>query len=81
MSSFQSPDADGQELVDAADGDAQDEGPGLLAAGFAGDQDLGRGRGLGEGELAVLLDAEVAAERDEEQDAQAAAEEASTGRS
>ena len=68
-------DADGQELVDAADDDAEDEGHGLLAPGFAGDQDLGRGRGLGEGELAVLLDAEVAPEGRQEQDAEAAAEE------
>jgi hypothetical protein len=38
-------------------------------------QDLGRGRGLREGQLAVLLDAEIAPERDEEEDPQAAAEE------
>ena len=69
------PDADRQELVDAADGDAQDQGLGLLAAGLARDEDLGRGGRFGEGEPPVLLDAEIAAERDQEQHAQAAAEE------
>ena len=47
---------------------------GLLAAGLAGDQHLGRRGGLGERQLAVHLLDEVAAQRDQEQDPEDAAE-------
>ena len=49
---------------------------GLRAALFAGDQHLGDGRGLGKGKLAVHLAHEVAAQRNQEEHAQAAAGEA-----
>ena len=49
---------------------------GLGAALFAGDQHLGDGRGFGKGQLAVLLAHEIAAQGNEEENAQAAARQA-----
>ena len=50
-----------------------DQQLGLGAALLAGDQHLGDGRGFGKGQLAVLLAHEIAAQRNEEENAQAAA--------
>ena len=46
----------------------------LLSAFLAGDEDLRRGRRLGEGELAVHIFDEVFPERDQEEDSQKSAE-------
>ncbi len=50
-----------------------DQQLGLGAALFSGDQHLGDGRGFGKGQFAVLLVHEVAAQGNEEENAQAAA--------
>ena len=65
-----------EEIVDAGDGRGLQQQLGLRAAFFAGDQHLGDGGGLGVGEHAVHVAHEVAAQRDEEEHAQAAAREA-----
>ena len=72
------PDVEGgdQEIVDAGDGGGLQQQPGLRAALFAGDQHLGDGGGFGVRQLAVHVAHEVAAQRDQEQHAQAAAREA-----
>ena len=72
------PDLEGrdEEVVDAGDGGRLQQQLGLRAALFARDQHLGDGRRFGIGKLAVHLAHEVAAQRDQEQHAQAAAGEA-----
>src|SRR4051812_41710121 len=63
----------GEEIVNAGNRSGLQEELGLRAAFFAGDQYLGNGRSLGVGKDAVHVAHEVAAQRDQEQHAQAAA--------
>ena len=58
-----------QELVERSREQAAEDEAGLGAPLLARDQDLGAGRALGVGEPAVLLDDEVAPERDHHEDA------------
>ncbi len=69
------PDMEGgdEEVVNGGDGGGLQEQLGLRAALFSGDQHFGDGRGLRKGELAVHLAHEVAAQRNEEENAEAAA--------
>ena len=62
-----------EEIVDGGDAGGLNQQLGLGAALLAGDQHLGDGRGFGKGQLAVLLAHEIAAQRNEEENAQAAA--------
>ena len=65
-----------EEVVNGGDDGGLQQQLGLRAASFAGDQHFGDGRRLREGELAVHLAHEVAAQRNEEENAEAAAGEA-----
>ena len=69
-----------QEVVDARDGGGLEQELRLRAALLAGDEHLGDRRRLGVGQLAVHLAYEVAAQRDEEEDAEAAARQADEDR-
>ena len=65
-----------KEVVNAGDGGCLQKQLGLRAALFAGDQHFSDGRRLGKGQLAVHLAHEVAAQRNHEEHAQAAARQA-----
>ncbi len=65
----------GEPVVEGAEAGREGEDLGLAADLLAGHQDLGGGRSFGPRQLAVELDHEVVAQRDEEQDAETAAEE------
>ncbi len=65
-----------EEIVHRGDAGGLQQQLGLRAALLAGDQDFGDGGGFGERELAVLLGDEVAAQWDEEQQAETASREA-----
>ncbi len=69
------PDVEGgdEEIVDRGDAGGLQQELGLRAAFLAGDQHLGDRGGFGEGKLAVLLAHEIAPQRNEEEDAEAAA--------
>ncbi len=69
------PDMEGgdEEIVNGGDDGGLDQQLGLRAALLAGDQHLGDGGGFGKGQLAVLLAHEIAAQGNEEENAQAAA--------
>ena len=69
------PDVEGgdKEIVDAGDGGGLEQELGLRSALFAGDQDLGDRGGFGIGKQAVHVAHEVAAQRNEKEDAEAAA--------
>ena len=69
------PDVEGgdEEIVNRGDAGGLEQQLGLRAALLAGDQHLGDGRGFGKGQLAVLLAHEIAAQGNEEENAQAAA--------
>ncbi len=62
-----------EEVVDRGNAGGLQQKLGLRSTLLAGYQHLGDGRGLGEGKLAMLLSHEVAAQRDEKENAQAAA--------
>src|ERR1039457_531660 len=72
------PDMEGgdEEIVNGGDDGGLDQQLGLGSALLAGDQHLGDGRGFGKGQLAVLLAHEIAAQGDEEENAQTAASQA-----
>ena len=65
-----------KEVVNRGDDGGLNQQPGLRAALLAGDQDFGDRRGLRKGQLAVHFAHKVAPQRNEEEDAQAAAGEA-----
>ncbi len=65
-----------KEVVNTGDGGCLQKQLGLRAALFAGHQHFGDGRRLGKGQLAVHLARKVAAQRNEEEHAQAAARQA-----
>ena len=62
-----------QEVVNRGDDGGLNQQPGLRAALLAGHQDFGDRRGLRKGQLAVHFAHKVAPQRNEEEDAQAAA--------
>jgi len=64
-----------EEGVEAAKAEAEEDSGGEGAAAFAGLEDVGAGGAFGVGEGLVLVDDELFAERDHEEDAEPAAEE------
>ena len=62
-----------EEIVDRGDDGGLNQQLGLRAALLAGDQHFGDGRGFGKRQLAVHLAHEIAAQRNKEENAQAAA--------
>ncbi len=68
-------DGNGHEFVGRSDNDTQNEYPGLFSSSFSADQDFSCCRGFWERELAVLLQAEIAAEGNEKENSQTSAQE------
>ncbi len=64
-----------EEGVEAADAEAEEDARGEAAAAFAGHQDVGAGGAFGIDQDAVLLDDELAAQGNHEEDAEPSAEE------
>ena len=64
-----------EEGVEAAEAEAEEDAGGEGAAALAGHEDVGAGGALGVDEGVVLVDDELAAQRDHEEDAEPAAEE------
>ena len=63
-----------RKIVQTSDSSGPNEGFGLVATAFARDEDLGSSRSLREGIFAVFLLYEILAERNEEKDTKATAE-------
>src|SRR5208282_5287642 len=64
-----------EERVQATESEAEEDARGEAAAALSGDQDIRAGRALGVEQRSVLLDDELAAQRDHEQHAKPSAEE------
>ncbi len=64
-----------EEGVDAAESEAEEDAGGEGAAAFAGDEDVGAGGAFGVDEGVVLVDDELTAQGNHEEDAEPAAEE------
>ena len=64
-----------EERIQAAESEAEEDARGEAATALSGDQDIRAGRALGVEQRSVLLDDELAAQRDHEQNAEPAAEE------